>query len=209
MENSKQIAKYLLQIKAVELEPQKTFTWASGLISPIYCDNRKTLSYSEIRDEVKKSFVNLIKNKFSNVEAISGVATGGIALGVLVAQELNLPFSYIRAASKKHGKENLIEGVISKNQKIVVIEDLISTGGSSLKAVDALREEGCDVLGLCAIFTYNFQTAIDNFKNKNCEFYTLTNFNDLINIALETNYINKSDIELLNNWKSDPENWKK
>jgi len=209
MENSKHIAKYLLQIKAVELEPKKTFTWASGLISPIYCDNRKTLSYPEVRDEIKNAFVRLIKAQFPDLEAIAGVATGGIAMGALVAQELNLPFSYIRAASKKHGKENLIEGVVYPNQKIVLIEDLISTGGSSLKAVEALREAGCNVLGLCAIFTYNFQSALDSFKNNNCRFYTLTNFNTLINIALETNYINHDDIMLLNKWKSDPENWNK
>jgi orotate phosphoribosyltransferase len=201
------IAKSLLQINAVELNPNQPFTWASGLKSPIYCDNRKTLSYPNIRDIIRKAFCDEIKTKYPDVELIAGVATGGIALGVLVAQELNLPFAYVRSSSKNHGMENLIEGVIIENQKIVVIEDLISTGGSSLLAVEALRNKKCNVLGLLAIFTYGFEIAIKNFQDKNCEFHTLTNFSTLVKVAFETNYISTNDLKLLLAWKEQPENW--
>jgi len=207
MNSEKEIAKSLLQIKAVELKPNQPFTWASGLKSPIYCDNRKTLSFPEIRNIIKNAFCKEIKNKYPDVDLIAGVATGGIALGVLVAQELNLPFAYVRTSSKKHGLENLVEGVVLENQKIVVIEDLISTGGSSLMAVEALREKKCNVLGLLAIFTYGFDKANKNFLDKKCELNTLTDFNTLINVALETNYISEDELELLLNWNENPENW--
>ena len=205
----KNVAKYLLQIKAIKLEPTNHFVWASGWNSPIYCDNRKTLSYPEVRSYIKEQFANMIKDNFSNVDVIAGVATGAIAQGALVAQELGLPFVYVRSEAKKHGLENLIEGVVAPGQKVVVIEDLISTGGSSLKAVEALRSAGCDVLGMAAIFTYGFKTAEDNFAAANCKLLCLSNYNALIELALETNYITQNDVATLSSWRVDPGNWKK
>ena len=159
---AEQVAAYLLDIKAVKLEPSHPFTWASGWKSPIYCDNRKTLSYPQVRTYIRDQFVRLIKSKYPQVELIAGVATGAIAQGALVAQELGLPFVYVRSAAKNHGLENLIEGEYKSGEKVVVVEDLISTGGSSLQAVEALRGAGCEVLGMVAIFTYGFQKAVDN-----------------------------------------------
>ena len=208
MKTEKQIAQNLLQIKAIKLEPTNPFTWASGWKSPIYCDNRKTLSYPEIRRYIRDEFVNLINAKFPDVELIAGVATGAIAQGALVADKMELPFVYIRSSPKAHGMENLIEGDVKAGQKVVVVEDLISTGGSSLKAVDALRQKDCNVLGMVAIFSYNFPTAMDNFTAQNCELYTLSNYNDLIEHALETGYIKAEDVANLSEWRKDPANWK-
>jgi orotate phosphoribosyltransferase len=161
------VAEFLLQIRAIELKPQNPFTWASGLRSPIYCDNRKTLSYPEIRDFLRIQFCEVIRQHFGEPDVIAGVATGGIALGALVAQEMNLPFVYVRSEAKKHGLTNMIEGVIKPWQKVVVIEDLVSTGKSSLQAVDALREAEVEILGMVAIFTYSFDKALANFEGKN------------------------------------------
>jgi len=206
---NKKIAHYLLQIKAIKLEPANHFTWASGWNSPIYCDNRKTLSYPEIRNYIKQEFVNVIKNNFADVEVIAGVATGAIAQGVLIAQELGLPFVYVRSKPKQHGLENLIEGVVNPGNKVVVIEDLISTGGSSLKAVDALRFSGCNVLGMAAIFTYGFDVAIKNFEKSNCKLFILSDYESMIDLAFEQNYISKKDIITLKEWRENPSNWKK
>lgn len=210
MNTEKQIANYLLQIKAIKLEPTNPFTWASGWKSPIYCDNRKTLSYPEIRSFIKEKFSELIKRKYPDVEMIAGVATGAIPQGALVADMLNLPFVYVRATAKSHGLENLVEGEVNPGQKIVVVEDLISTGGSSLKAVEALRaEKNANILGMVAIFSYEFQTAIDNFEKHNCKLDTLSNYSSLIEHALETSYIKESDVEKLKLWRKDPSNWGK
>ncbi len=206
---NKKIAEYLLQIKAIKLQPAKPFTWASGWHSPIYCDNRKTLSYHEIRNYIKNAFAEIVRTNFPDVEVIAGVATGAIAHGVLVAQELGLPFVYVRSAPKGHGLENLIEGEIPKNKKVVVIEDLISTGGSSLKAVEALRMESCEVLGMVAIFSYEFQTAIQNFDNAKCKLITLSNYSSLLEYALETNFITQNEVQTLRSWREAPESWGK
>src|SRR3954471_8858814 len=189
------VAEFLLQIKAVKLQPDKPFTWASGIKSPIYCDNRKTLSYPKIRTYIRQQFVEVINESFGKPDVIAGVATGGIAIGALVAQELNLPFVYVRSEAKKHGLTNMIEGEIEKGQSVVVIEDLISTGGSSLKAIEALREKGCVVKGMVAIFTYGFAEAEQNFKNAKCRVETLTNYNTLIKAALQKEYIDEKNIK--------------
>lgn len=202
------IADFLLQIKAVRLQPKNPFTWASGWKSPIYCDNRKTLSYPVIRTAIRQTFSEQITEAFGNVEVIAGVATGGIAIGALVAEEMGLPFVYVRSESKGHGLENQIEGEIQNGQRVVVIEDLISTGGSSLKAVDALRKAGCNVLGLGAIFSYGFEKANANFEKAECPFFSLSDYNHLIEHAINTNYINESDLESLRAWRNNPENWK-
>lgn len=200
------LAELLLSIKAVELRPNKLFTWASGLKSPIYCDNRKTLSYPQIRNTIKNTFVKTIKQQFPTVNYIAGVATGAIAHAVLVAQAMDLPFIYIRNKAKQHGQQNLIEGQLKKNAKIVVIEDLISTGQSSITAIKELQQLNTEVLGLTAIFSYNFQQTIQNFKEIKCEFHTLTDYNTLINIALQKNYIQKTDIDFLQNWRKSVKN---
>ncbi len=201
MENNK-IAKYLLEIKAVKLSPNNPFTWASGIKSPIYCDNRKTLSYPKVRKHITAEFVKQIKTEFPDVEVIAGVATGAIALGVLVADEMNLPFIYVRSSSKGHGLQNKIEGFVEKGKKIVVIEDLISTGGSSIEAVKALREAETTVLGLSAIFTYGLKKATDNFEKADCKFFTLSNYEILIDEALENSYIKNEDLKILQDWKN-------
>ncbi|HKL08506.1 MAG TPA: orotate phosphoribosyltransferase [Bacteroidales bacterium] len=203
------IAQSLLQIKAIKLQPANPFTWASGWKSPIYCDNRKTLSYPEVRDFIKESFAQVVTEKFGQPDFIAGVATGAIAIGALVADTLNLPFVYVRPKPKEHGLGNQIEGVISEKKKVVVIEDLISTGKSSLKAIEALRNENIEVLGMVAIFTYGFKIAEDNFKNANISLATLSNYNQLIQFALETGYIKESDIKTLNQWRDNPEVWGK
>ena len=182
----KKIASQLLQIKAIKLEPTNPFTWASGWKSPIYCDNRKSLSYPETRNIIKNEITRIIMSEYTGTEVIAGVATGAIAQAALVADKLKLPFIYIRSGSKKHGLNNLIEGFYEKGQKVVVIEDLVSTGGSSLRAVEALREVGCIVLGMVSIFTYGFPVAEHNFKNANCKLISLTNYESLIELALET-----------------------
>ncbi|BAX79579.1 orotate phosphoribosyltransferase [Labilibaculum antarcticum] len=208
-DTAKQVAEYLLQIKAIKLEPTNPFTWASGWKSPIYCDNRKTLSYPEVRTYIKKAFAEAVLAKYPDVEVIAGVATGAIALGALVAEEMNLPMVYIRSSAKAHGMTNLIEGEIKAGQKVVVIEDLISTGGSSLKAVEALREANCEVLGMLAIFTYGFKTATDNFTAANCKLDTLSNYNVMIDRAQEIGYIKAEDVDQLKEWRKDPANWRK
>lgn len=206
-EPSIEIAKLLLQINAIKINLANYFTWASGLKSPIYCDNRKTLSYPEARNFIKSEFVNAIKNNFGNVDLIAGVATGAIAQGALVADYLGLPFVYVRSSPKKHGLENLIEGVAIKGQSVLVIEDLVSTGASSLKAVDALRKAGCNVLGMLAIFTYGFKIAENNFKNADCKLITLSDYETLINYAHKNNLVSDNDLVSLKKWRTDPENW--
>jgi orotate phosphoribosyltransferase len=201
------VAEFLLQIKAVKLQPDKPFTWASGIKSPIYCDNRKTLSYPSIRTYIRQHFVEVINDSFGKPDVIAGVATGGIAIGALVAQEMGLPFVYVRSEAKKHGMTNMIEGEISAGQTVVVIEDLISTGGSSIKAVEALREKECNVKGLVAIFTYNFDEATQNFKKAKCRVETLTNYNTLIKAAVQKEYITEKDIKSLKDWRSNPSEW--
>ncbi|MBN2519478.1 MAG: orotate phosphoribosyltransferase [Bacteroidales bacterium] len=209
MDKQKQVAKYLLQIKAIKLEPANPFTWASGWRSPIYCDNRKTLSFPEVRKFIKNQFIKIIKDKFPGIEVIAGIATGAIAHGAIIAEQLNLPFIYIRSAPKDHGLENLIEGNLEAGQKVVIIEDLISTGKSSIKAVEAVRYVGGNVLGLCAIFTYGFEIAENNFINAGCKYYTLTKYDILIDEALNENYINKEDVETLKLWRKSPDAWGK
>ncbi len=206
-EIAKNVAGDLLQIKAIKLSPASPFTWASGIKSPIYCDNRKTLSYPEVRTYVCDAFVETVKQLYPTVDVIAGVATGAIAQGVLVAEAMNKPFVYVRSDAKKHGLENLVEGYLEKGQSVVVIEDLISTGGSSLKAVEALRNAGAIVLGLIAIFTYGFEEAEENFRNAGCKFNTLSNYEILLQKALEIGYINQDEIEILKQWRKSPKTW--
>jgi orotate phosphoribosyltransferase len=201
------LAEKLLQIKAIKLQPTNPFTWASGMKSPIYCDNRKILSFPEARNLVRDSFVQQINRDFPSADMIAGVATGAIAHGALVAEAMNLPFIYIRSNPKGHGLENLVEGDMSQGKNVVVVEDLISTGGSSLKAIDALRDEKINVLGLVAIFTYEFDKAIQNFKNANCSFSTLSNYSNLIETAVDTGYISNEQLDLLKKWRNNPDNW--
>ena len=203
------IAEYLLSIKAVKLQPNDPFSWASGWNSPIYCDNRISLSYPEVRTYIKTAFCDLIKENFGMPDVIAGVATGGLPQGALVAQELNLPFIYVRSSAKAHGMGNMIEGHYTKNQKVVLIEDLISTGGSSIKGVKALKNEGLDVLGLAAIFTYGFEIASNNFSEINCKAKTLSDYSTLIDVAIKNDYITNSDLDSLQNWRINPSNWKK
>jgi orotate phosphoribosyltransferase len=202
------IAEYLLQIKAIKLQPEQPFTWASGWKSPIYCDNRKTLSYPQIRTFIRQQFVSLINDKFAVPDVIAGVATGGIAIGALVAQEMGLPFVYVRSEAKKHGLTNMIEGEVEAGQNVVVIEDLISTAGSSIKAVEALREKGCNVKGMVAIFTYGFDIATEQLKAANCVTNTLCDYNTLVEVALKHQYINENDLESLKQWRENPSIWK-
>lgn len=206
-DSAHKIAEFLLQIKAIKLQPENPFTWASGWKSPIYCDNRKTLSYPSIRTFIRQQFVNEINDKYSKPDVIAGVATGGIAQGALVAQDMGLPFVYVRSEAKKHGLTNLVEGVIEEGQSVVVIEDLISTGGSSIKAIEALRAQGCQVKGIVAIFTYGFDEAVANFKNINCQSTSLCDYNTLIDVALKHKYISDNDVESLNQWRISPSTW--
>lgn len=208
-ESALKVAEFLLQIKAIKLQPNNPYTWASGWKSPIYCDNRITQSYPKIRTYIRQQFVNIINDKFGKPDVIAGVATGGIAPGVLVAEEMGLPFVYIRSEPKKHGLTNMIEGVVEKGQSVVIIEDLISTGGSSLKALKALRDAGCDVKGMAAIFTYGFNIATENFKKEKCELVTLSNYDTLIKQALASKYITEKDLESLKEWREEPSQWKK
>ena len=203
----KLLAKKLLGISAVKLQPKNPFTWASGWKSPIYTDNRKTLSYPEVRSFVKVELTRLIKEKFAEFDVIAGVATGAIAQGALIADELDMPYVYIRSAAKDHGMGNLIEGDIKPGQKVVVVEDLISTGGSSLKAVEAVRQAGCEVVGMVAIFTYGFPLAEEKFKEAGVTLYTLSNYNAVLEAAAETGYISSDDIETLKVWRENPSEW--
>ena len=208
MENSaKKIAEYLLQIKAIKLQPSNPFTWASGWKSPIYCDNRKTLSFPEVRSYIRDSFVSLVTGLYPQAEMIAGVATGAISHGVLVADRMELPFVYVRSGAKEHGLGNQIEGFYQEGQRVVVIEDLISTGGSSLNAVKALREAGCVVLGMAAIFTYEFKKASEGFAAEACPLNTLCKYSVLIETAVKTGYITEADVETLRKWRTDPANW--
>lgn len=200
-------AEKLLKIKAIKLQPANPFTWASGWKSPFYCDNRKTLSYPTLRNFVKVEMSRLVLERFGEVDAIAGVATGAIAQGALIAEELNLPFVYVRSTPKDHGLENLIEGELRPGMKVVVIEDLISTGGSSLKAVEAIRKDGCEVIGMIASFTYGFDVAIKAFKESKVNLVTLTNYEAVLDAALRTEYINESDVVELQAWRKDPAHW--
>lgn len=203
----KKIAEQLLEIKAVALNPSQPFTWASGLKSPIYCDNRLTMSYPKVRKEIANGLAQIIKENYSDVEVIAGTATAGIPHAAWVAEVLDLPMVYIRGKAKDHGKKNQIEGCISPNQKMVVIEDLISTGGSVLEACVAAEQEGADVLGVAAIFTYGLPKGIENFEKAQVPFTTLTNYNELIEVAVSKDYINDSEVILLNKWKENPKDW--
>lgn len=201
------LAEKFLKISAIKLQPEIPFTWASGWNSPIYTDNRKTLSYPEVRSFIKIEMCRLILENFEKPDAIAGVATGAIAMGALVADALGLPYVYVRSSPKDHGLENLIEGNLTTGQRVVVIEDLISTGGSSLKAVEAIRQAGCEVVGMAAIFTYGFPLAIKRFKDAGVELLTLSNYNAMLEAALDTQYIREEDLDTLKEWRKDPANW--
>lgn len=209
METGKKIAQTLLQIKAIKLSPANPFTWASGWRSPIYCDNRKTLSYPQARHEIAVAFAEIIRTKYPQAEVIAGVATGAIACGVLAAEELGKPFIYVRSAPKDHGMANQVEGHFEQGAKAVVVEDLISTGGSSLKAVEALRAAGCEVLGMVAIFTYGFPAAEANFEKAGVDLDTLSNYNTLIELAQEEGYIKPEEMETLREWRQAPDVWRR
>jgi orotate phosphoribosyltransferase len=207
-ESALKVSEFLLQIKAVRLQPDNPFTWASGWKSPIYCDNRKTLSFPSVRTYIRQQLARAVVETYGKPDVIAGVATGGIAQGVLVAQELNLPFVYVRPEPKKHGLSNQVEGEIEKGQSVVVIEDLISTGKSSLNAVEALRAAGCDVKGMVAIFTYGFDTAAENFTAAGCSYTALSSYEILIRQALESRYISEKDLASLKDWRQNPHSWK-
>lgn len=200
-------AEKLLNVKAIKLQPTNPFTWASGWKSPFYCDNRKTLSYSDLRSFVKIELTRIILENFPEVDAIAGVATGAIAQGALVADALCLPFVYVRSKPKDHGLENLIEGELKPGMKVVVVEDLISTGGSSLKAVEAIRNNGCEVVGMVASYTYGFPVAEKAFADANVKLITLTNYEAVVEVALQTGYIKEDEVQMLHEWRKDPAHW--
>lgn len=202
-------AKKLLDVKAIKLQPEAPFTWASGWKSPFYCDNRKTLAFPALRSFVKLELSRLVAEKYPEAEAVAGVATGAIAQGALVADALGLPFAYVRSKPKDHGLTNLIEGDLKAGMKVVVIEDLISTGGSSLKAVEALRAHGCEVVGMVAAYTYGFPTAEKAFAEAGVELTTLTNYEAVVETALATGYIEEKHVALLHDWRSNPSEWRK
>ena len=206
-EDEQQVAEFLLQIKAIKLQPNNPFTWASGWKSPIYCDNRITLSHPTVRTYIRQQLTQLIQEKFGAVGCIAGVATAGIPQGVLIAQELGLPFIYVRSKPKEHGTGSLIEGDVVTGKRVVVIEDLISTGKSSLQAVAALREAGYQVAGLAAIFTYQFDVATENFKEAKCPFVTLSNYSALIKYAEQNQYVSTDDVDMLKKWRENPSEW--
>ena len=200
-------AEKLLKVKAIKLQPSNPFTWASGWKSPFYCDNRKTLSYTELRSFVKIELTRIILENFQDVDAIAGVATGAIAQGALVADALSLPFVYVRSKPKDHGLENLIEGELKPGMKVVVVEDLISTGGSSLKAVEAIRNNGCEVVGMVASYTYGFPVAAKAFADSKVKLITLTNYEAVVDQAVKTGYITEDEVEVLHEWRKDPAHW--
>lgn len=206
-DTAEQLADFLLQIKAIKLQPSKPFQWASGWMSPIYCDNRLTLSFPKVRTFIRQEMSKALVEKFEKPDVIAGVATGGIAHGALVAQELGIPFVYVRSAAKDHGLENLIEGKIDAGQTVVVVEDLVSTGQSSLKAVEALRQAGAIAKGLVSIFDYGFDKARSAFEKEKCPFFSLSNYDILLERAIIHKYVSKSDEDLLRAWKNNPENW--
>ena len=201
------LAEKLLNINALKLQPANPFTWASGWNSPIYTDNRRTLSYPSVRSFIKIELARVILEQFPETEAVAGVATGAIAQGALVADMLNIPYAYVRSTPKDHGLENLIEGDLRQGQKVVIIEDLVSTGKSSLKAVEAVRNAGCEVVGMVALFTYGFPVAEQNFADAGVRLVTLSNYNAILEVALETKYIAESDLETLHRWRNDPDAW--
>lgn len=205
----KEFAKKLLDVKAIKLQPNNPFTWASGWKSPFYCDNRKTLSFPDLRTFVKLQLVHTVLAHFPEADSVAGVATGAIAQGALVADTLNMPFVYVRSKAKDHGMQNLIEGELAPGAKVVVVEDLISTGGSSLKAVAALREAGYEVVGMVASYTYGFPVAAQAFADAGVRLETLTDYDHVVAQALATGYIAETDVELLHEWRKDPANWKK
>jgi len=208
MKTSVKLASYLLQSKAIIIDPANPFTWASGWTSPIYCDNRKTLSYPEIRDFIRDSFIREIQASFRQADIIAGVATGAIAHAALVAGEMRLPLIYVRSSRKSHGMANLIEGDVSVGKTVVVIEDLVSTGGSSLNAVSALRKAGMNVLGMASIFTYGFPLAVENFRQADVKLHSLGNYHDLIELAVHTGYIQPESLKTLDGWRKDPARWR-
>ncbi|MDE6078011.1 MAG: orotate phosphoribosyltransferase [Muribaculaceae bacterium] len=201
------LAEKLLQISAIKLQPQNPFVWGSGWNSPIYNDNRRILSYPDIRNYVKVEFARVILENFPEAEAIAGVATGAIAFGAIVADVLGLPYVYVRSTPKDHGLENLIEGNLKPGTKVVVIEDLVSTGGSSLKAVDVVRTYGCEVVGMACLFNYQFPMAVKRFRDANVNLVSLCNYSTMIEVAEETNYISQSEAEALREWREDPADW--
>tara|TARA_Y100000034_G_scaffold29585_2_gene35784 strand:- start:64547 stop:65194 length:648 start_codon:yes stop_codon:yes gene_type:complete len=207
-DTAKKTAELLLQIKAIKLSPENPFTWASGWQSPIYCDNRVSLSFPPVRIYIKEQMAKIVEEEFGKPDAIAGVATGAIAIGVLIAQELGVPFVYVRPEPKKHGRKNQIEGHLESGQNVVVIEDLISTGKSSLAAVDALKEAGASVKGMVAIFSYGFDVASENFENHNVNLKTLSNYEILLEQALDSQYISQKELSLLRDWRSNPGEWK-
>ena len=206
-ETAQKTAELLLQINAIKLQPQEPFTWASGWSSPIYCDNRITLSYPAIRNYIREHIASQIETLYGKPDIIAGVATGAIGIGMLVADYLNLPFCYVRPEAKKHGRQNKIEGMVQENQTVVVVEDLISTGKSSLVAVNALKTAGVNVKGMVAIFTYGFDISKDNFKTNNVNLFTLSNYESLLEQALDTNFINEKEVNILSKWNTNPSEW--
>lgn len=207
-DTAKKTAELLLKIKAIKLSPNKPFNWASGWKSPIYCDNRVTLSYPPVRNFLRTEIAKIVESKYGKPDVIAGVATGAIAIGVLVAEELGVPFVYVRPEPKSHGRKNQIEGHLESGQNVVVIEDLISTGKSSLNAVEALKESGAVVKGMVAIFSYGFDIAETNFKEKNVRLTTLSNYESLLNLASESSYISDKEMNALKDWRKDPSSWK-
>ena len=206
-DTAKKTAEFLLQIKAIKLQPNNPFTWASGWNSPIYCDNRITLSHHATRTYILEQLAHAVSESFGKPDVIAGVATGAIPHGILVAQKLELPFVYVRPEPKKHGRKNQIEGHVENGQTVVVIEDLISTGGSSLKAVEALEEVGCTVKGMVAIFTYGFDLSVKNFNNAKCDLVTLSNYDNLIEQAMDTGYVSNKEVNALKKWRIAPDKW--
>ena len=206
---AKQVAKSLLQINAIILQPKNPFKWASGWFSPIYCDNRKTLSFPEIRTYIKQGLAAIVKNHYKGASVIAGVATAGIPHGALVAEELGLPFIYVRSKVKDHGKQNQIEGYFEEGQSVVLVEDLISSGKSSLEAAQTLKEAGMNVLGIVSIFTYGFDAAAENFRNADCEYVSLCDYDTLLHQAIEQQYIETSDLKILKKWRENPSIWRK
>jgi orotate phosphoribosyltransferase len=206
-DTAEKTAELLLQINAIKLNPKNPFTWASGWKSPIYCDNRLTLSFPLIRNYIRDEFSKHIEKQFGKPDVIAGVATGAIGIGVLVAESMGLPFVYVRPEPKKHGRKNQVEGFLQKGQNVVVVEDLISTGNSSLMAVEALREAGANVKGMAAIFTYGFGVAEENFKNAHLDLYTLSNYQNLLNLAVAKKYITEEEQQTLQEWSLHPDTW--